>query len=698
MRVFVRARRVLFYTFCILLAFTANAQKIKVACVGNSVTYGAGIKNRTQNSYPAQLQDLLGDTYEVANFGHSGATVLKNGHKPYWIKSEFEQSKAFQPDIVIIHLGLNDQGLNNWPNHNGEFVEDYLDLIRVYKSLASKPKVIICKMSPTLSGHHWFEEGMRESFKEIQTKIELISEKAQVQLIDLHEPLYYFPEYFPDNIHPTKEGATIIAKKAQTAITGDFGGLKLPVLYGEQMVLQRNEPIVISGMANANDQIKISLNNNIEETKVAANGRWKVVFPAMKAGGPYRLSVNSKQSEDITINTVFIGEVWLASGQSNMAFKTKQIEHAESILRDSINTKIHLFSFNGKAWPGAGAFNKNQLESCNADSYFAASGWEQATSKNVKDFSAIAYAYAYNLQKELNVPIGVIHNAVGGSTTQSWISRASMESTHETIDVLNDTHLNPMVQAWTSKRKAENFANKDKLGIKARHPFDPTMLFDAGINSIKSYNIKGVIWYQGESNAERVDFHELLFKMLVNDWRMHWAKPEMPFYYVQLSSINRSTWGHFRDSQRKLLDQISNSGMAVSSDVGHPNNVHPIRKWVVGERLSKLALSKSYQKSIPFSGPLLDYVNVVNNKLEVHFLHGDGLKTVQGKEILDIQIAGTDKIFVKASSKIKGNALEVWSDEVPNPRYVKYGYTPFTEANLINKYGLPASTFSNLNQ
>ena len=180
-----------------------SAQIIKVACVGDSVTFGAGIEDREENSFPQQLQQLLGDKYDVGNFGYSGATMLKNGHKPYWNQDQFEQSQTFAPNIVVLHLGLNDQGNNNWPNHKDEFEQDYLDMIAVYKNLPSKPKVIICRMTPTFSGHHWFEEGMRESFKEIQSKIEHIAKKAQVELIDLHEPLYRFPEYFPDNLHPT---------------------------------------------------------------------------------------------------------------------------------------------------------------------------------------------------------------------------------------------------------------------------------------------------------------------------------------------------------------------------------------------------------------------------------------------------------------------------------------------------------------
>lgn len=683
-----------FITFSLTLFLPIQAQKIKVACIGNSVTYGAGIKDRTISSYPVQLQKLLGNNYEVANFGYSGATLLKNGHKPYWIQNEFKESQEFLPNIVIIHLGLNDQGNNNWPKYKDEFIANYLEMILVYKNLPSKPKVLICKMTPTFSGHHWFEEGMRENFKDIQNKIETIAKTANVQLINLHEPLYRFPEYFPDNLHPTKSGATVIAKKVYGSITGDFVGLKLPKFYGENMVFQRNEPIVISGIANANDEVSVVLNNQKAVTKTAENGKWQVVMPAMKAGGPYTFKIESKLSENISFNKVYIGEVWLASGQSNMDFKVHQMQSAKTVLKDSLNSNIFLVSMDPKVLTG-NIFTKEELALCNTNDYFKYSGWSNIDDAIFKNFSAVAYAYAYKLQKELKVPIGIICNAVGGSPTQSWISRERMEQTHETISMLNDSWQNPLTDSWISQRKSENFGHNKNL--KSRHPYDPTFLFDSGILPLINFNFKGVIWYQGESNAERVDLHELLFKMLINDWRIHFEKPELPFYYVQLSGINRPNWGAFRDSQRKLL-AIENTGMAVSSDVGDEIDVHPIQKWIVGERLAKVALAKTYKKNIAHSGPLLDFVNVINDKLEVHFKHSEGLKTVDDTAIKDIEIAGEDKIFVKGTAEIKDDLLIVYSEKIKNPRFVRYGYASFTNGNLINKSNLPASTFSNLNE
>ncbi|WP_282073636.1 GDSL-type esterase/lipase family protein [Polaribacter atrinae] len=677
----------------LFFAFICNSQIIKVACIGDSVTYGSGIENREDNSYPEQLQQLLGSSYRVKNFGYPGATMLKKGHKPYWEKSEFKKSQEFTPNIVIIHLGLNDQGNNNWPKHKDEFESDYLDMITVYKKLPSKPKVIICKMTPTFSGHHWFEEGMRENFKEIQSKIEEIAAKSSVEVIDLHEPLYRYPELFPDNLHPTKEGAKIISKKVYGAIKGDYGGLQLPMLYAENMVLQRNKPIKFNGIANVNETITVQFKNQIKIAKTDFNGRWNISFYPMEAGGPYALKFYTA-NKTIEINNVYVGEVWLASGQSNMDFKVRDMESASTVLKDSLSKNVFLFSMDGKALSGQ-KFNEQDLLNCNTKDYFKNTGWITSTENNLKNFSAVAYAFAYKLQKKLNVPIGIICNAVGGSPIQSWISRESMEQKHETINLLNDTHLNPMVDKWVADRIVLNMEDVAKNKIKARHPYQPTFLFDSGILPIKEYAINGVIWYQGESNTEQLELHSKLFKMLVTDWRTHFNNKELPFYYVQLSSIDRPNWGPFRDSQRSLLE-IPNTGMVVSMDVGNKKDVHPKKKWIVGERLSNIALHKSYNFNTAFSGPLLDFVNVKGNILEVYFKYNEGLKTIDNLSVKDIFIANSDKKFVPAKAKIVKNTLQVWSSEIKKPRYIKYGYTSFSSGNLVNKQDLPASTFSNI--
>lgn len=669
-----------------------QAQAIKVACVGNSVTFGVGIENRDQNSYPAKLQVLLGTDYQVENFGFSGATLLKNGHKPYWDKGVYQQSLEFAPDIVIIHLGLNDQGMNNWPQHGDEFVSDYKEFIQSYRSLSSQPRVLICKMTPTLSGHHWFEEGMRESYQEIQDKIKQVADETNTELIDLHQVLDGCPEYLPDNLHPTKEGAERMAREVYGAITGDFGGLQLPVYFGENMIFQRNQPMIISGRADTGSEISIQFKDQTHSVIADPSGNWEVRLPASKAGGPYPLRIRSNRNEQFELEKVFIGEVWLASGQSNMAFKVKQAKGAADIIRDSVNDQIHFFEMRPNFMPDPGEFSEKE-KSTLAENYMNHQGWSVTNSEQIKEYSAVAYAFAKTLQDELNVPVGIIHNAVGGSPTQSWVSRRTLETAHQTIDLLNDHHMNPMVHEWVSKRRAENMgtqANKRNY----RHPYDPSFLFDASIRPLQNVSFSGVIWYQGESNANEVDLHEQLFELLVTDWRDFLGIEALPFYYVQLSSIDRPNWGAFRDSQRRLL-RIPDTQMAVSSDLGHPRDVHPKNKWPIGKRLALLALNDMKDKKILSQGPMFDYVNIQNSRMIIFFKNGKGLKTSDLKEVKGIQVAGEDLTWHPADSRIKGEQLEVWSEKIPRPRYVRYGFSSFSTGNLINEANLPASTFTN---
>ncbi|WP_417443880.1 GDSL-type esterase/lipase family protein [Joostella sp.] len=684
------------YTTIVLFFFViivCQAKNIKIACIGDSVTYGLGLENREKDSYPSLLQNLLGTEYNVRNFGVSGATMLRNGHKPYWESFEYKESLEFNPDIVIIHLGLNDQGNNNWPSLKNEFEGDYLKMISIYRNLPSKPLIFICKMSPTLSGHHWFEEGMRENYQEVQASIIQVAKKTDIKIIDLHEQLYRYPDFYIDDLHPTKEGTKVIAKHVYEIITGDFGGLKLPVLYGENMVLQRDESITFTGKANYKEKIWIEFANEKKFTKADYLGNWKIEFDAKEAGGPYSLNFVTR-NKSVKFKRVFVGEVWLASGQSNMEFPLSQMERGSSVLKDSLVENIFLYSLDGKVLSNK-EFDKNQLESCSVDSYFDFSGWSPSIAESSNDFSAIAYSFAYNLQKKLKVPVGIICNAIGGSPIQSWVSRKSMEQDHETISLLNDIHLNPLVDSWVAKRIELNMKNIDQVGVKSRHPYQPTFLFDSGIIPLIDYNIKGVIWYQGESNTEHPELYSKLFGMLVEDWRNSFKNLQLPFYYVQLSSMNRPKWGEFRNVQRKLLN-IKYTGMAVSYDHGNATNVHPKEKWVIGNRLSKIALNKNYSFNMAYSGPLFDYININGNKLEVHFKYGDGLKTIDNQFLKDVYIAASDKVFVPIESfNIVDDTLLVWSSIIENPRYIRFGCTSNSDANLINQYNLPASSFSN---
>ena len=215
-------------------------EKIRVAGVGNSVTYGYLLENRERDCYPAVLQRLLGDGYEVGNFGHSGATLLNHGHRPYTQTQEYTATVAYAADLVVIHLGLNDTDPRNWPNYNDDFINDYLALIDTFRKVNPTCRIWICRMTPIFHAHPRFKSGTRDWFQLEQQAITNVAAIADVQLIDLHHNLYCRPDLFPDALHPAPEGAAILAKTVYSALTGDYGGLQMPDIYSDGMVLQRN--------------------------------------------------------------------------------------------------------------------------------------------------------------------------------------------------------------------------------------------------------------------------------------------------------------------------------------------------------------------------------------------------------------------------------------------------------------------------
>ena len=671
-----------------LIAISLHAQKIKVACVGNSVTYGYGLDRPEVNAYPAQLQRLLGDEFEVGNFGKSGATLLNKGHRPYMQQEEFKKAIAFAGDRVIIHLGLNDTDPRNWPNYRDEFVSDYLSLIDSFRLVNPKCKIAICRMTPISNRHQRFESGTRDWYWQIQKSIEEIAEIANVSLIDLQEGLYNRPDLLPDALHPNIEGAGIIASKVYCALTGDYGGLQLSQLYSDNMVLQREEEIVLSGIANAGDVVTVTIGRQKKKAITASNGKWSVVLDPLHTGNPYTLTISTPKKKYV-YNNVLAGEVWLCSGQSNMSYMVKEgAEKREQLAKASSKPQIRFFDMKPRWLTNSEEWDVSALDSLNRLQYYKETKWQECTEQTAANVSAIAYEFGMMLSDSLHVPVGLIINAIGGSACESWIDRKTLEFSYP--DILYSWKENDRIQPWVRERASLNV--KQSSNKLQRHPYEPCYLFEAGIAPLAKYPVKGVIWYQGESNAHNIEVHEILFPLLVESWRKNWNK-ELPFYYVQLSSLNRPSWTWFRDSQRRMLKDIRCVGMAVSSDCGDSTNVHPTRKKEVGDRLARLALHDTYGKSLTPSGPQFRSVEFTNGAAFVTFDFNEGMHSSDGESLKTFEIAEHEGVFFSAMAEVVDGRIKVWSKEVKNPRFVRYGWQPFTRANLVNKEGLPASTF-----
>src|SRR5690554_2845384 len=385
-----------FFTFTCL---TLNAQeKIKVACIGNSVTFGAGLEDK-ELAYPAQLEKLLGEAYEVGNFGQSGATLLEKGHRPYVGTQQFKDALAYQPDIAIIHLGLNDTDPRNWPSYQEEFVGDYFRLIASLREVNPSVQVFICRLTPIFSGHPRFGSGTRDWFWEIQSLIPRIAESQQVGLIDLHTSLYDRPDLFPDELHPNEEGAAIIASTVYSYMTGNYGGLLLAPVFGDQMVLQQKMPIPIYGTANAGERVTVTFGAEKRETTADAYGKWKVEFPPRKAGGSYQLEATSA-TKKIKISDILVGEVWLAAGQSNMAFPLRaSTSTEEDIQQAQQNSPIRLLQMRPIAETGDFTWGEDTLEKVNRLEFFSGE-WKKGDFLAVQDFSAVAFYFGNALYQQ----------------------------------------------------------------------------------------------------------------------------------------------------------------------------------------------------------------------------------------------------------------------------------------------------------
>jgi sialate O-acetylesterase len=686
-----RTPLLLFFLISILIRLDAAAQKtvVKVACIGDSVTAGYLLANPATDSYPSQLQVLMGEKYEVKNFGYSGATLLKKGHKPYYKTKEFSDAIAFAPDIAIIHLGLNDTDPRNWPNYKDDFNADYAWLLDTLKKQNPAVKLYICRMTPIFNEHSRFKSGTRDWYWQIQAHIAAIAKVNQVGLIDLHEKSYARPDLFPDALHPIKEGAAILAQTVYGNITQDFGGLKLASVFTDNMVLQRNQPIRIYGTANGGDPVEVTFNQQKKVLKANNQGKWEITFAAMTHGGPYEMNIRCKEKNSVLKN-ILIGDVWFCSGQSNMGFQLQNSENGAAEVKKAIaNTKIRLFhakairETDDTAWDSITLVKTNQLK------YFSGS-WAVCDSTSVKDFSAIAYYFGKNIAHEENVPVGLIQVAVGGSPIESWMDRYTLEHDDKVVDVLTNWRKSNFIMPWVRERADVNL--KNATNAKQRHSYDPCYNFEAGVSNFTKFPIKGVIWYQGESNAHNIELYEHLMPTLVQSWRKAWGT-NLPFYYVQLSSIDRPTWPAFRDAQNRIQKQIPNSGMAISMDYGDATNVHPIKKKEVADRLALLALRYTYGKSVTANGPSPLKAVQKENTIVVTFSFAKQLATADKKELVGFELVTDKGNHIQSKATISKNQVVVSIPKGEKIKTLLYAWKPFTLANLVNEAGLPCSTF-----
>ena len=440
--------------------------------------------------------------------------------------------------------------------------------------------------------------------------------------------------------------------------------VRLPSIISDNMVLQQQFDVPIWGWATPDEQITVkpSWDDTPQLATTGKDSGWTVTLSTPKAGGPYSIEINDKILENI-----MIGEVWICSGQSNMQWSVKQSVNAEEEIKNAHYPDIRFFYV-------ARQFADEPKNDCYGT-------WTGCNPQTTESFSAVAYFFGRELHRELGIPIGLIHTSWGGTPAEAWTRK----------EILQDE---PDLAVYLERFK-EKIAH-EKPGILPRGPSSPSSLYNAMIAPLIPFGIRGAIWYQGEANVMEAKLYEKLFPAMIKNWREDWGQGDFPFYYVQLAPFNYNrplVGAELRDAQRKTLF-VKNTGMAVTMDIGTPQNIHPTNKQDVGHRLALWALAKDYGKDkLVYSGPLYKSMKIEGDKIRIFFDHvGSGLKA-KGGDLTHFEIAGPDHLFYPATARIDGETILVFNRNVKSPKAVRFAFHNTDEPNLFNMEGLPASSF-----
>lgn len=474
---------------------------------------------------------------------------------------------------------------------------------------------------------------------------------------------------------------------------------RLPNVLGSHMVLQRDRPIHVWGWANPGENVTVDFHGVHGSGTADDLGHWTISLPPEQAGGPFSLTVSA--SNKIELTDILIGDVWFASGQSNMQMPlggfpgNAALDNGPEEIRKATRPEIRLLHIKDKS-------SYYPLDDIDAN-------WTPCTPETASSFSAAAYFFGREIAEKEHVPVGLIDSTWGGTVAEAWMSLDGISS---------DASLMPLFASWAAM--TDNIVNMPAIQAKEKrdddaalaanhtqpkyhwHPdpvsWEPAGLYNAMVNPFTPFPIRGVIWYQGESNSprDRAAMYQRIFPALIADWRRHWNQGNFPFFYVQISSFTstpQEAWAVIREAQRRTLS-VANTGMAVTIDIGNPDNVHPSDKQDVGHRLALAARALSYGESIEYSGPLFRQASVEEGTIRVDFDHAASGLVGKGGPLTGFEIAGEDSKFVLATATIDGSSLLVSAKDVPNPKYVRYGWQNAPVVNLFNGEGLPASPFT----
>ena len=453
--------------------------------------------------------------------------------------------------------------------------------------------------------------------------------------------------------------------------------VRLPALFTDHMVLQQGQKNRVWGWADPGEEVIVTISGQKQTAKADTKGKWLVTLDALQVGGPHTLAVTGKNK--LAVQDVLVGEVWICSGQSNMGLDVAAANDAD------LETKTAKF-------PNIRLISVPQVGTQEPQDDFKGK-WEVCTPLTVKSFSAVGYFFGRQLHQTLDVPIGLIDDAWGGSACEAWIRRDLLEK---------DERYRSLIARWQEIERDPEAAKKGKanpLTGNAR----PANIYNGVLKPTIGYGIRGVVWYQGESNAGRAYQYRDLFPLMIQSWRDEWQQGDFPFYYVQLADFlaekdqpGDSSWAELREAQTMTMKRLPNTGEAVIIDIGEGRDIHPRNKQDVGKRLARWALARDYGLSdVPYHSPQYKSMEKQGNKIVLTFDHvGTGLYAFDVAKPVGFAIAGSDKKFVWADAELQGtDKIVVSSKDVADPAAVRYAWADNPVCNVYSKNGLPLTPF-----
>ena len=478
----------------------------------------------------------------------------------------------------------------------------------------------------------------------------------------------------------------------------------LPKILSSHMVVQRDLPVHMWGNAAPGQPVAVSFRGESRGTEADPLGHWSVYLKPGAAGGPFQLTVkgvsvvggaSTAPEQAITLDDIMVGDVWVASGQSNMEFPLGRANTAAQDLPTAANPQIRLLMIRKRSSDYA-------MPDADTD------GWTPSTPDSAKEFSAVAWYFARDIASREHVTVGVIDATWGGTVGEAWVRLTALGEDASLAPIfvargrMTDTAADAVAEENDEQRQRDEAKAVGKPIPQFRwhaplNSWGPGLLWNGMIAPLTPLPIRGVLWYQGESNSAlaRVHSYDRVMRTLIEDWRRQWSVGDFPFLYVQISNFTSTPsedWAELREQQVHTL-AMRNTAMAVTIDIGNPTDVHPTDKVDVGLRLARAARALTYGESVEYFGPMFRQATPEGGSIRVYFDHAQGLMA-KGGAVTGFEVAGRDGKYSAATATIEGATVVASSPDVPNPVRVRYGWANSPQCNLFNGEGLPASPFT----